>query len=46
LSADDQAQLQTLLKKLGRHAESVSCSLKPWRGCASRRKRGIQASAI
>jgi hypothetical protein len=29
LSAADQAQLQTLLKKLGRHAESVSCSLKP-----------------
>ena len=29
LSADDQAQLQTLLKKLGRHAESVSRSLKP-----------------
>jgi MarR family 2-MHQ and catechol resistance regulon transcriptional repressor len=28
LSADDQAQLQTLLRKLGRHAESVS-SLKP-----------------
>ena len=29
LSAEDQAQLQTLLKKLGRHAESVSCSFKP-----------------
>jgi MarR family 2-MHQ and catechol resistance regulon transcriptional repressor len=28
LSADDQAQLQTLLRKLGRHAESVA-SLKP-----------------
>jgi hypothetical protein len=30
LSPDDQTQLQTLLKKLGRHAESVSSSLKPW----------------
>jgi MarR family 2-MHQ and catechol resistance regulon transcriptional repressor len=29
LSPDDQTQLQTLLKKLGRHAESVSYSLKP-----------------
>jgi MarR family 2-MHQ and catechol resistance regulon transcriptional repressor len=29
LSADDQAQLQTLLKELGRHAESVSFSPKP-----------------
>jgi MarR family transcriptional regulator, 2-MHQ and catechol-resistance regulon repressor len=29
LSPDDQTQLQTLLKKLGRHAESVSSSLKP-----------------
>jgi MarR family transcriptional regulator, 2-MHQ and catechol-resistance regulon repressor len=29
LSADDQAQLQTLLRKLGRHAESVSSSFKP-----------------
>jgi MarR family 2-MHQ and catechol resistance regulon transcriptional repressor len=29
LSAEEQAQLQTLLRKLGRHAESVSLSLKP-----------------
>jgi MarR family 2-MHQ and catechol resistance regulon transcriptional repressor len=29
LSADERAQLEALLKRIGRHAESASCSLKP-----------------